>query len=139
MRFPAYVVLGLFLGQAIASAQTSGGKVPAGGMAVSPDGRAALSGAACAELLSSVAGPDYVPGVDVDGNKVAPADLAGQPTAPIGNIPIFLHHGVAGTAGRGGLIVGSVTVRDGRAYFDGAPLAPDDQAAIAAACRNARH
>ena len=30
-------------------------------------------------------------------------------------------------------------VRDGRAYFNGTPLAEDDRAAMAAACRTARH
>lgn len=139
MRFLAYATLGLFLWQAIVPAQADAGKgPPAGGMAVAADGHAALSAAACASLPPPIAGPDYVPGVDVEGNKVAPADLPGQAPVPVDTIPIFLRHGVAGRAGRGGLIVGEVTVRDGRAYFNGAPLAPDDQAAMAAACRNAK-
>lgn len=140
MRIGAYTALGLFLSQTVFPAQAEVGKAPpAGGMTVSADGHANLSVAACANLPPPVAGPDYVPGVDLDGNKVAPADLPGQAPVPIDDLPIILRHGVAGMAGRGGLIIGQVTVRDGRAYFNGAPLAPEDQAAMAAACRHAKH
>jgi hypothetical protein len=138
MRFLFYSCLGLLFWQACQPALAEDGKaLPRDGMAVSPDGHAMVSPTVCARLPSPMAGPDYVPGVDVHGNKVAPADLPGPGQPEIDALPIILRHGVAGVGRRGGLVVGQVTVRDGRAYFNGAPLASDDQAAIAAACRNA--
>lgn len=115
-------------------------KPPPGGMILSADGHATLSADVCAGLTPSVPGAEYVPGVDVEGRSVAPADLPGPAPLPIKNLAITLRHGTAVAGGHGnGSIIGLVTVRDGRAYFNDAPLAADDQAAMAAACRGAKH
>lgn len=114
-------------------------KPPPGGMILSADGHATLSADVCAGLTPSLAGAGYVPGIDVEGRAVAPADLPGPAPPPIENLPIILRHGAAVAGGHGnGLIVGLVTVRDGHAYFNGAPLAEDDLAAMAAACRGVK-
>lgn len=120
---------------------------PPGGVAVSPDGRVVISSTLCAALGApppGVPGADYVPGVDAEGKPVAAADLPGaSPPLPLDDFPVEVKAklpGVppAGATWRGRAVIGYVTARDGRAYFNGAPLAEDDQAAIAAACRAAR-
>lgn len=132
----------LWLVVLLAAAPGQGGepaKPPPGGMILSADGHAMLSADVCAGLTLTVAGAGYVPGVDVNGRAVAPADLPGQAALPIENLPIILRHGAAVGGGYGnGLIIGEVTVRDGRAYFNGVPLAAEDQAAMAAACRGVK-
>src|SRR5258708_3023682 len=53
---------------------------PPGGVAVAKDGTVVVSKAACAQVVEHVpdAGVAYTPGVDVNGNAVAPADLPGS-------------------------------------------------------------
>ncbi len=107
----------------------------------------------CAALAQYVPAPDvaYRPGVDVDGKQVAPADLGGAPAlevpaditvaitveiARVLGIPAFpdparpqddLYKPEAG--------IGVVTYRDGRFAFNGRPLQPDAEAALAALCQ----
>ncbi len=136
MRRVIFIAHWLVLAAAIPGQAGEPAKPPPGGMILSADGHAMFSADVCAGLTPSVAGAGYVPGVDVEGRKVAPADLPGPAPLPIENLPIILRHGAAAAGGHGsGLLIGQVTVRDGHAYFNGAPLAEDDQATMAAACR----
>src|SRR5690349_10976583 len=66
---------------------------PPGGASVSADGRVVVSSKACAEVVAHVpdAGVAYTPGVDVNGNAVAPADLPDTTPPIVGeDFPIFL-------------------------------------------------
>ena len=99
--------------------------------------------APCAVLA---AGADYVPGIDAQGNAVAPADLPASPTAAnSADITIKLDArlaasygvGVAGTPA-GKVRLGTITLRDGRAYLNGKPLDARTNEAVIAACRAAR-
>lgn len=120
---------------------------PPGGVIVSPDGRTVISSDVCAELggpVSGVPGADYTPGVDIQGNAVAPADLPGG-AAPLAldNFPIVIttnlrrRFGVPPNARlfQGDGFIGLVTMRDGRAYFNGQPITDNEQSAMIAACR----
>ena len=114
---------------------------PQGAVTRGPDGRIEVAGVPCSSLL---AGAAYVPGVAVDGSAVAPADLPRDPS-PISAEDTTVRidgslagrFGVPATGGAYGAkaIYGYVTVRDGQAYFNGKPLAPDASAALADACR----
>ena len=94
-------------------------------------------------VCSVLAGADYVPGVAADGSAVAPADLPQEPS-PVkaesttveldSNLASRFGVPQAGGAYRGKAVVGYVTVKDGKAYFNGAPLAPETSAALASAC-----
>jgi hypothetical protein len=116
-----------------------------GAVTVAPGGAIEIAAAPCAAL---VPGADYAAGVDAAGQAVAPADLprAAPPIAAEG-VAIEIDAQLAGSFGipatggayRAKTIVGIVTVRDGSAYFNGAPLAADASAAIVAACRAARN
>ena len=132
------LVLALAAARAFAAPPTSGA------VTLAPDGKVVIAGPPCPDLI---AGANYVPGVDVHGNAVAPADLpAGAPPAVTAESPaVRIDARLAGRFGvpQGGAygakaILGYVTVRDGRAYFNGAPLAPDASAALAQACRAAK-
>ncbi len=96
----------------------------------------------------------YRPGVDVEGNDVAPADLndAGRIDYNTDDLVIAIGHpliaidGVLGdqdtfVAGGGeintygaDLDVGYVTLRDGEVYFNGRRITDEQRRAIAAAC-----
>ena len=99
----------------------------------------------CQKLVRHTPAPDvaYKPGVDVYGRKVAPADVGGPspiqlPKAITIDIGIDLaeKYGLgAGGKYTGEGSVGKVTVRGGRVYWNGQPLDPGGQAAIADACR----
>jgi hypothetical protein len=99
----------------------------------------------CQRLVVHTPGADteYLPGADVQGRPVAPADLPGSPaiSAPTSfaiAIGIELDERLGlGQGGRykGTMPVGAVTVVEGRVYFEGELLADRDQAAIAAGCR----
>jgi hypothetical protein len=113
---------------------------PAGAVTRTQDGHIEVTGVPCSSLM---AGADYVPGVAADGGAVAPADLPRDPspiTADDATIRIDSslagRFGVPASGGTFGAkaIYGYVTVRDGRAYFNGKPLAPDASAALAEAC-----
>src|SRR5436305_13655668 len=86
-------VSGIALLWAATAAGAPSSAPPPGGASVSSDGRVVVSSKACAEVVAHVpdAGFAYIPGVDVNGNAVAPADLP-DTTSPIApeNFPIFL-------------------------------------------------
>ncbi len=128
-----------------ASAQTQ--TVPPAGLSVSPDGRMVMSSQIC-DLLpgktAGVPGADYTPGVDVNGDAVAPADLPSSgPSVSTDNFPIEISRDLAGKfgipAGTGAkAVIGYVTVRNNQAFFNGQPLNPNQRAVMAEACRSAR-
>jgi hypothetical protein len=111
---------------------------PKGSVTAAADGRITLAAPDCA---ASTAG--YVPGVDVEGRAVVPADLpASDATVKPETAAIELdarlaaQFGVHSSGARvGRTILGYVTVRDRRAYFNGQPLAPEANDAVIAACR----
>jgi hypothetical protein len=122
---------------------------PPGAVAKAPDGGLVMSSQICTALAAAgpvVPGADYQPGVDVNGNAVAPADLPSNASPPaIDNFPIEINQRLAGkfnlpaTGGVGGkAILGYVTLRDNKAYFNGQPLNADQSAALAEACKNAK-
>jgi hypothetical protein len=113
--------------------------------AAQQDGKLMVAGVPCAALgVSAGAGADYVPGVDPDGHAVAPADLPHGPSA-VGadtvTIQIDQHlageFGIPQTGGAyyGKAIIGSVTLRDGKVYFNGQPLNAAASDALVSACR----
>jgi hypothetical protein len=113
---------------------------PPGAVTRTQTGQVEVTGVACSALM---AGADYVPGVAADGSAVAPADLPRDPspiTADDAKIRISAslagRFGVPASGGDYGAkaIYGYVTVRDGKAYFNGKLLAPDANAALAEAC-----
>jgi hypothetical protein len=84
----------------------------------------------------------FQPGVDVDGDPVAPADLPGglevaPPTTFIIPIEIDLvdRLGILPADFEADALVGTVLYDDGELFFDGQPLADPARAAIAEACR----
>jgi hypothetical protein len=131
---------------------------PPGGVASTPNGGLVMSSQVCASLAAPAAnsanlnsandgvpGADYQPGVDVNGNAVAPADLPSSGSNPsVDNFPIEIDQHLAhrfnlppGTGGRA--VLGYVTVRNNQAYFNGKPLNGDQTAALAEACHAAKH
>ena len=89
----------------------------------------------------------YQPGVTADGRSVAPADLGGgfivkPPDKITIDIDLALRErlGMSDAVGRhiGDSSLGKVVIENGRATFNGKPLATGDQNAIAAACRELR-
>lgn len=119
---------------------------PAGGASVSADGRVLVSSKACAEVVAHVpdAGVAYTPGVDANGNAVAPADLPDS-ASPItaDNFPIFLtldlkkKFQVPDSARLFKLqaVVGLIAIQGNQVYFNGQPIAPGEAILLAAACR----
>ena len=127
----------------VAAAAPAWAASPPGTVTLSPGGKVAITAPPCAALM---AGAAYVPGVDGDGNAVAPADLP-HTASPLtaDDITIELDAklaqrfgaGVAGVhLGRASL--GTITVHDGNVYFNGTPLAADASGAVVAACRGAK-
>ncbi|HLI20079.1 MAG TPA: hypothetical protein VKV32_03105 [Stellaceae bacterium] len=120
---------------------------PPGGVVKAPDGGLVISSQTCAELGgdASVPSADYQPGLDVNGNGVAPADLpsSGASSPTIENFPIEIDQSLAGKfnlppGAAPKAILGYVTVRDNQAYFNGQPLNADQNAALQSACKNAK-
>lgn len=120
---------------------------PPGGVAVAGD-RLAISPELCgmlSALVPDVPGADYVPGVDARGSPVPPADLPSD-AARIESSPIEISpalrrrfHVAAGSPlFRRKSAAGVVTIRDGRAWFNGAPLADNERDMMLAACREAK-
>ena len=125
-----------------------GGPARAALLSVKPDD--------CAELVAHVPDDDvaYRPGVDVRGNKVAPADLnqIGRIDYDTDHIIITIGHPLIAIDGElgdqdrfvagGGRIdvfgadldVGAVTLRGGEVYFNGRRLTDTQRRAIAEAC-----
>jgi hypothetical protein len=144
-------LLGLGLAMIAAPAWAdSAAAPPPGAVAKSSDGGLVMSSQICAALAAAgpaVPGADYQPGVDVNGNAVAPADLPSTTASPaVDNFPIEIDQRLAGkfnlpaTGGVGGkAILGYVTLRDNKAYFNGQPVSSDQSAALAEACKSAKH
>lgn len=120
---------------------------PPGGIAISGD-RVAISPDVCTKLgtLSpAVPGADYVPGVNARGNPVPPADLPSDaPAVEIPSIAIGpgllrrFHVATGSPLLRRKSVAGVVTIRDGHAWFNGAPLADNERDMMLAACREAK-
>jgi hypothetical protein len=93
-------------------------------------------------------GVAYQPGVDADGNPVAPADLGGTPDSLLGpehayriDLTTRLGDALSGPVGSGvdfvdksEIGIGEVTVEGGRVYFNGRPLDNGGEHARAEAC-----
>ncbi len=107
-----------------------------------------ISQADCATLTEYVEPPgvEYTPGVDVHGNKVAPADLNAAPPIKLPDqvyIPITVdlaaRYGIPVTSNlfKGEAYIGTakVSLKDGRAWFNGQPLSSDEQHALARLCQ----
>jgi hypothetical protein len=106
-----------------------------------------VTSADCAALTAHVPMPgvDYVPGVDVHGKSVAPADLPGgagiEPPAFV-HIPITIdlaaRFGIPATSDlfKAEAYAGSarVSLKDGRAWFNGKPLGSEEQHALSRLC-----
>jgi len=103
-----------------------------------------INAADCDRLVAHVAAPDvaYTPGVDVNGQAVAPADLNGAPdiqmpdviTIPV-TIDLATRLGIP-TSFLARPTVGEVQVsRDGRASFNGEPLTSDAEHELAKRCQ----
>lgn len=144
-------LLALCLGPLPATA----GSLVAGGASILPgdngggDGegaRLSISQADCARLTgySPAADVAYQPGVDVHGNRVAPADIGGSRSWTMPDeIVINLESELAGKYGiptTGGLYsgtvpLGQVVVKGGRAYVNDQPVTDEDQHDLAIACQ----
>jgi hypothetical protein len=123
---------------------------PPGGVSVSQDGRIVISSDLCPGLAgaaSTVPGADYTPGVDVNGKPVASADLPSTaPPLKLDNFPIEISVNLQKRFGipanstlfHGKAIIGLVTIRDGRAYFNGEPISQSEQEMMEAACKEAK-
>lgn len=110
-----------------------------------------ITEAGCAALVAHVADADvaYRPGVDVDGEAVAPADLPGAPQVvlpDIVHIPITVdlarRFGIPATSDlfKAEAYIGTarVDLRDGRAWFNGKPLSDPEAHALARLCQEQR-
>jgi hypothetical protein len=100
---------------------------------------------ACAALVEHVPDPGvaYTPGLDANGFSVAPADLPSIGVSRFDEVALQLTVDLRKRLGINldrtlfpeGAELGYVTVREGKAYFNGEPLAPDADAALASLCR----
>ena len=149
MRVAPIFALAATLAAAVAFADSAA--PPPGAVARASDGGLVMSSQICATLAAadpSVSSAEYRPGVDVNGNAVAPADLpkAQPPAISADNFAIEIDGSLAqrinlpkqaGT-GPGKTILGYVTLKDNQPYFNGAPLGTDQGAALAEACKAAR-
>jgi len=147
MRDSLYAILG-FMIFAVPALAAKAPSPPPGGVAATPDGGLVMSSQICATLAGATPGvpsADYQPGVDVNGNAVAPADLPSTPSTPsVDNFPIEIDQRLAHRfnlppGGNAKAVIGYVTVRGNQAYFNGQPLNTDQTSALAEACRAARH
>jgi hypothetical protein len=117
---------------------------PPGSVTRAPDGQVVVNAPPCQALMGGAA---YVPGIDVNGNAVAPADLPSTPSAEPVSPSIRIDAQLAGKFGApatgagansahvGPTTLGYVTVKDGHAYLNGKPLDAEADAALIAACR----
>ncbi len=101
----------------------------------------------CQYLVKHQPAPDvaYQPGVDVHGRAVAPADLGGGSQIQLPEtiyIPIEVNLGRRFNIPANSRLwqstaeVGVVSVTGDQVSFNGQPLTPDDNAALAAMCRD---
>jgi hypothetical protein len=151
MHAARYVLLAILFAAPV-SAQSLRQTVtpPPGAIEFGPDGQLVMSSDVCATLggnQPAVPGAAYQAGVDVDGRLVAPADLpSSAPPIQVDNFPIAIKKDLAGkfnvpaTGGAYGAkaILGYVTLRDNRAYFNGQPMGEDQRAVLLDACRDAK-
>ncbi|HXS42813.1 MAG TPA: hypothetical protein VN766_21625 [Stellaceae bacterium] len=145
MRSTASITLSLLLASPSLAADLP---LPPGAVERSEQGSVVISPAICAAFAADAAVPGaaYQPGVDINGRKVAPADLPAPAPLELDNFPIEIRKNLAGLFGvppAGGTfgakaILGYVTVRGDAAFFNGKPLSADENAALIAACRKAR-
>lgn len=107
-----------------------------------------ISSEDCARLVAHRPEPGvaFRPGVDVDGNPVAPADIGASVIPPaVDEVPVVVEIELGGRPGMpparlATAKVGMVVVKDGRAYFNGQTLTGDDMQALSEACqRYGRH
>ena len=96
--------------------------------------------------INDAPGVAYTPGVDVNGNAVAPADMAGGSTAlnqAVASAPVKItvdlqkRFGIPANANlfQGESQIGYVTIHDGKAYLDGQALNVAEEGLLDAACR----
>ena len=123
---------------------------PPGAIEIDTGGKLVMSSDICATLGGNgppVPSADYKEGVDVNGKPVASADLpSSPPPIQLDNFPIEIKKDLAGkfnVPASGGAfgakaILGYVTLRDNRAYFNGQPMGEDQRAALLEACRDAK-
>lgn len=136
----------LLLGAGAVFAATPPAPPPPGGVSVSADGQAVVSSKACAEVVAHVpdTGVAYTPGVDVNGNAVAPADLPGS-GSPItaDNFPIFLTLDLkkkfkvpdSAKLFKPEAVIGLITIQGNQVFFNGQPIDSGEANLLAAACR----
>ncbi len=114
------------------------------------DGPITVGGDPCESLTSYEPAPDvaYQPGVDAEGNPVAPADLDGgsgsilkpdreyrvDVTVPLSDVTNTSDGSGAARVADSDVNIGTVTVRDGKVYFDGQLIGDESQHALAEAC-----
>jgi len=122
---------------------------PPGGILVSRDGSLVMSSQICPVIgadLPPAPGVAYEPGIDAEGKPVAPADLpSNAPAISVENFPIEIRRNLAGSfnvPSAGGAygakaILGYVTLKDNRAYFNGQPLTTEQRDVLAGACHDA--
>jgi hypothetical protein len=119
---------------------------PPGGVAVAKDGTVVVSKVACAQVVEHVpdAGVAYTPGVDVDGNAVAPADLPGSASPmDFDSFPIELDLNLRKKfqiPSQAQLFhfkadFGTLTIQGNQVLFNGKPIASGEANLLAAACR----
>lgn len=100
----------------------------------------------CADLVEQVPDADveYKPGVDVNGDAVAPADLPGTPQIIVPqefSIPITVNLGkrlgIPSTPNnfKAEAQIGVVTYKNGKAYFNGQPLQDPEAEALSKLCQ----
>jgi hypothetical protein len=147
MRDSAFAILGLviFIVPALAANTPS---PPPGAVAATPNGGLVMSSQVCTSIGAppasgsngGIPSADYQPGVDVNGNAVAPADLPSSGSSPnLDNFPIEIDQHLAHRfnlrpGGNAKAVLGYVTVRNNQAYFNGQPLNADQTAALVEAC-----
>jgi|SRR5208282_2920732 len=106
----------------------------------------ALTRESCIDLVEHIPGADvtYQPGIDVNGQPVAPADMPGSPQVQVPDeFSIRITVGLGRRLGipanpnnfQSEADIGVVSYKDGKAYFNGQPLEDPDAAALAEACR----
>jgi len=106
----------------------------------------ALTRESCTDLVEHIPGADvtYQPGIDVNGQPVAPADMPGSPQVQVPDeFSIRITVGLGRRLGipanpnnfQSEADIGVVSYKDGKAYFNGQPLEDPDAAALAEACR----
>src|SRR6266404_7489007 len=116
------------------------------------NGPITVSSSVCNSIahVNDAPGVAYTPGVDVEGNAVAPADLAGGDTAlnqAVASAPIKItvdlrkRFGIPANASlfQGRSQIGYVTIENGKAYLDGQPLNTAEQGLLVAACAERKH